>query len=300
MPEVNNPQTELKNKLSSAQSVLLLLPPEPDLDSTNAALTLYQALSPDKQILLGCSTDLKAKYPDLTGVEAAKNHIGNQTLVVSFDYQEDAVENVSYDIDDATKKFNLRIQPRPNQAPLDVSKVSYSYTGAQADLVITFGINSLEELGSLYSEEKSFMDTAIIANLVASPRPSTFATLNLNFPSLAEAMALLIKELGLQLSPQVATNMFQTLTKSTNNFQASMVNADTFELAAFLLRSGAQKSAVARPFPSPFPFVPPVDDVPDLATMLPTKTQLPATNYQQGVPADWSGPKIYRGGSPLK
>ena len=39
--------------------------------------------------------------------------------------------------------------------PLDVLQVEYSYTGCQSDLIFVIGARTLEDLGQLYSDEKS-------------------------------------------------------------------------------------------------------------------------------------------------
>lgn len=261
---------QIKDQITKAASVLILLPPNPDEDSISASLGLKNALeSNQKNCHIGCSTPQDDPFID--------SHIGNQTLVVSFAYQEDAVENVSYDIDDTSKKFNLRIQPRANANPLSASDVQFSYTGASADLVITFGVSSLEELGRLYSEEKAFLDQANIIKLALGKQIST--------ATMSEAVLILIKALNLSLNSESASEFYQQLVKSTSNFSSPAVTADTFETAAYLLRNGAQKLGVRPLTPmmtSPFPPQPLIEN--DLSANLPPQPT----------------PKFYRGGSPLK
>src|SRR5687767_7995773 len=98
-----------KELLQSANSVIILLPSQPDTDSLVAGLSLYQSLkSAGKTSVIG-SSNLATNQPQIEGQNEIKTNIGNQKLVVSFDYKEENVENVSYDIDEQNKKFNLII-----------------------------------------------------------------------------------------------------------------------------------------------------------------------------------------------
>ena len=287
-----NQLNQLKTHLKEANSVLLLLPPEPDTDSLAATLALHLSLEQSgKTSHLGCSSPVKVGDSHLFGIDQVKNNIGNQNLIISFDYQEDSAEHVSYDIDESTKRFNLRIKPKPGAKPLDTSTIAYSYTGANADLVFIFGVNSLEELGRLYSEEKEFLDSAKIVSLSLIATPSSFASVNLHTNKatcLSETITFLLKNTGINPTADAATNLYNQIFSSSNQFNSPKVTADTFELIAFLLRSGAHRSTRPQPQPQPQPQpTPSVSAAPQFFT--PTENK--------GVPADWQGPKIYRGAS---
>lgn len=245
---------QLKADITAANSFLLLLPPQPDTDSLAAALSLHLILKQAGKIsLVGCSTDVKVSDAYLFGVADVKKSIGRQNLIISFPYREEAVENVSYDIDESNGKFNLRIRPRQGHDPLDPQAVDYTYSGASADLVITFAINTLEELGKLYSEEKEFLDRAKIINLVAKPQNVQFAATVLTPQqptTLTQVVAHLAEKLGLEFTPDAATNLFQQLSQNTQNYQSNTVTPETFETAAALLRAGARRqpaASVSRP-----------------------------------------------------
>src|SRR5688572_29873637 len=228
---MDNTLNQAKDLITSANSVIVLLPPQADVDSLAAATSLHLTLKQTKSSVLG-SSSLPSNVSEIEGLSEIKKTIGNQKLVVSFDYKEENVENVSYDIDEQNKKFNLIIQPKAGQTPLDPSHVSFSYSGASADLVVTLGVNSLEELGKIYSDEKQFLDQAKIVNINASGRPSTFAEVNLALPnkSITEIAGQLLKTTNLTPTDVAATNLYRQLLISTNNFQAPGVDAETFDL----------------------------------------------------------------------
>ena len=299
---------QFKTKLKEANSVLILLPPEPDVDSLSAALSLHLTLkNSGKTSTVGCSTPAKVASSNLFGINQLKTNIGNRNLVISFDYQEDSAENVSYDIDENTRKFNLRIKPKSGSAPLDTSSIIYSYTGAEADLVLTFSINSLEELGRLYSEEKEFLDQSTVANLSLTESPSPFASMSLNsgqFSCLSELVAFLLKSVGISPTADASTNLYGQIMSVVNNFQSPKITPDTLETAAFLLRSGAQApkpkeqspTSTAPLFFSPPPITPRNKSVQSQGGSVVTSTQAASSQpVTSGVPSDWTGPKIYRG-----
>ncbi|OGD80179.1 hypothetical protein A2368_03645 [Candidatus Collierbacteria bacterium RIFOXYB1_FULL_49_13] len=278
---------QVTSLLSTAPSVLLLLPPQPDADSIAAATALHLTFKQaGKTSTIGCSTPIKLEQSMLFGIADIKQNIGRQNLIVSFPYKEEAVENVSYDIDEATGRFNLRIRPRPGAEPLDTKAVEYTYSGAAADAVITFAINSLEELGRLYAEEKDFLDKTKIINLASKPLNVQFDCLNLAAKepaTFAEVAATLLQKLNLAPTADAASNLYQQLVTTTQNFASPTTTATTFEVAAFLLRSGARRPQAA-----------------------PTNTTRPASEIRNAVPGDlrapsqWSGPKIFRGGGQTK
>ena len=301
---------QFKTKLKEAGSILILLPPEPDVDSLSAALSLHLTLkNSGKTSTVGCSTPAKVASSHLFGINQLKTSIGNRNLVISFDYQENSVENVSYDIDENTRKFNLRIKPKAGSDPLDTSSITYSYTGADADLVLTFNINSLEELGRLYSEEKEFLDQSTIASINLTQSQATFASMSLHsdkFSCLSELVAFLLKSVGISPTADAATNLYGQILLTVNNFQSPKITPDTLETAAFLLRSGAQnprhKEQLSNSTPPPFFSTAPTapqnksTQPPDDQTATSTQTTSPQP-VASGVPSDWTGPKIYRGSS---
>lgn len=291
---------ELRNKTAAARSALVLLPPEPEAESVAAAMALHQALKQSgKASILGCSTGVE-------GYDEIKTAVGKQNLIISFPYREEAIENVSYDIDEANNRFNLIIRPKAGGQPLDMNQVSHNYTGAKADIVFVFGITSLEELGKLYSDEKQFLDRATLVVVKKGGQPAEFAAFDLSairVLSLAELLVWLLRTTELKLPVESASSLYRQLVQSSNNFQSPLITPETFEAAAYLLRAGArtfptppampQASTPATLPPAPFfPTTPATRPVPSPKEEIPQETEV---SPKAPVPADWQKPKIYRG-----
>jgi len=288
-----NPYVPAQNLLSSSQKILVLLPPEPSEDQVIAALSLHLSLEhAKKESQIGCSS-LTHVNDDITGLEKIRDSVGNRNLIISFDYKEEYLDKVDYDIRD-NDKFCLVIKPKENAPVPDTSAVKFSYSGASADLVVVFGINSLEELGKIYSDEKHFLDSAKVVSLHLSPRPSAFTDIQLHLPlpSYSELVAILLEKSKLAPSADAATNLIKGIYQSTQNLSSRKLSADTFSCLAFLMRAGGslpgQASFIGKLTPPPF-FEPPL-----LAPQLNPAGLQDDTDNVGPVPTDWKKPKIFR------
>ena len=273
----------VKTALQTAKQVLVLLPQNPNVDSVASALALYLALvKKGLSATIGCSSQMTVQFNRLFGVDKIKPRIGNQNLVITFNYPEDSLEKVAYDKDPASQKFHLTIEPKAGMQPLDASQVEYSYTGSNADVIFVIGARSLEDLGELYQQEKALLDnkSKTLVNVSTLDKNSQFGTVNLYDPTAsgcAEIMAAVIKTLELNLEPDMATNLLAGIEAATQNLTQAG-SADTFEAVVELIRLGGQRNHLAvapawtRPTPTP-------------STPLGTS----------GTQPDWLKPKVFTG-----
>jgi len=287
MNDQNQYATAQKN-LTEAKKILVLLPPEPTEDQVIAALSLHLSLEQSgKESQIGCPSQININ-PKVQGTEKIQDTVGSRNLIISFDYKEEYLDKVDYDVRD-NSKFYLVVKPKQDAPIPDVSCVKFAYSGAEADLVVAFGINSLEELGSIYSEEKTFLDEANILSLNISPRPSSFTEnqLHVLLPSYTEMISLLLEKSGITPSQEAANNLIFGIFQSTQDLSSSKITADTFSSLSYLMRSGGrlpnQQSHISK-FAQPTFFE------------SPTAPQLPLEEESAPIPSDWKKPKIFRVG----
>jgi len=238
-------------------------------------------------------------HAELFGVDQIKNSIGNQNLVISFDFKEENLKKVDYDVDE-NGKFMLLIQPQPGSPAPDTSTINYSYSGASADLVFVLGVTSLEELGRLYADEKAFLDKAKIVSINLTAKPSANAAIALHTGAatcLSEVVGFLLKNWEIEPTADAASNLLSVLGTSTNQFTSPKVTADTFETIAFLMRHGGHLGRSPLSNTSRFGAFPPM--------MPPTfDDELPPPAFGQSfppvprIPSDWKKPKIFKSGQP--
>lgn len=277
-----------KELIEKANSIIVLLPPQPNEDQVVAGVSLFLSLKEmGKETQIGCPSEFPSKS-GIKGLEHIKDTVGSRNLMVTFDYPEQYLEKVDYDIRDGGK-FVLMVKPKKDAPVPDVSDVKFSYSGAEADLIITLGVHSLEELGKIYAEEKDFIDQCKILSLNISPRPANFQAefLHLFVPSFVELVALLLEKSQLKTSSDAASNLILSLFDHTQNLTSPRINADTFSSIAYLMREGGKlphqqsnRLAQASFFDS-------------------GSSQMEAEEENASIPQDWKKPKIFNHGGPL-
>lgn len=245
--------SKLKEVLASAQRILVAIPENPNLDKVAASLSFSLSLKKaGKTTTVVCPQEMTVEFSQLVGVDKVTNKIGSRNLMISLDYVKDSIEKVSYNVEG--DKFNLVIQPKSGFSPLDAKNVSYSYSGADSELIFVIGAQRLEDLGSLYESERSLFVESQVVNVDYHSQNTQFGKINIfnsQASSYSEIVVAVLRNLGLPFDQDVATDLLIGLKSATNNFQSPTVTANTFETAAFCLRSGAKQSGKKRPSPSP-------------------------------------------------
>lgn len=273
---MNNLQN-LSNQLNQADSLLLFTPNKPSFDAVASTLSLYLVLkSAGKNVTVASNSEPIVRDSHLVGLDKVQTEIGQQNLVISFPYEEDSIEKVSYNVNNDT--FNLIIRPKKEKKPIKKDKLAFNYTGASADLVILIGCSQTQDAGNILLQEKELLEQATLVNI--SNKKGEFADINLVDPqsSLSELTTAIIQELNLQLTQDAAQNLLLGIEKATNNLQSPNLTADTFEALAALYRAGASRTG--RPTPTPSP--------------------KKSTKKQEEPKPDWLEPKIYKSGSQSK
>lgn len=237
---------DIKEAIDTGKSIFILLSQNPSFDATASALSLYLSLrEAKKNVTIGSSSQMQVEYSRLVGIDKITDKIGNRNLIISFDYKEDSIEKVSYNVEG--EKFNLVIQPRAGFPPLDQKSVDFSYEGVDAEIIIIVGSPKLENLGDIYEKNRQAFNDSKVINIDKSAANDKYGQINLVDPgaaSISEITFAFIKSTSLPLNEDVAGNLLKGLENQTNNFQAPFTNPDTFEAAAELMRLGAKRSPI--------------------------------------------------------
>lgn len=229
------------NFLKQSQLSLIILPTQATFDQQLAASSLHISLglSQKKSSLLGVKM---ITNPSISGLDQLSTKLGSNHLLIGFDYLATAVDKVSYHLDEKSNKFYLTIKPQKGEQPLDKDTVQLEYVGADADLIILFGINELEELEQLYlGYEDLFKSANIISINSAAPNFQCNHIDTSQTSSACEVVYNLLSLADIKIESDSATNLFAGIQYETNNFLNFKANADTFEVVASLLRFGARR-----------------------------------------------------------
>lgn len=231
----------LKEYLQTAKTILVIIGLKPTDDQLAVASALTSGLA-----LLGKDVSLYSpkQHTDrpITNAAHIATELGKQNLVVEFDYDENAVDKVSYHIGEETRKFYLTIKPKKGHKPLNAAAVNFSYIGTEADLVFLVGVHDLESLNQLYFGYESLYENAFVVTLHSfKPELGTVQFDLSGASSLSESFVDLLEGLEIGLTEDMATDLLHGIESTTENLQSFAVTAETFEAVAKLLRAGARR-----------------------------------------------------------
>lgn len=216
--------SSIAKDLQDAASVAVVLPPSPEPHIVGAGLSLFLALEGSgKRVDIACPTLMLVEANRFVGVQHIAPKLSGRNLVLSFDYLKDAIEKVSYNVEN--DKFNLVITPKPGHAPLNHEGVTYSYSGTLGDVVVLVGSSDVNVTQELLGNGETLADRKI---LTVSPAPNG---------SLCSEIARIIAILGVTPDIDTVNNLFHALLLETQQFIRA--SASDFETAAALVRAGA-------------------------------------------------------------
>lgn len=235
---------DVQELLSAAQTVFVIYGKNPSVDHLAVANALYSGIEQlGKEVFLfSPEVPSENKLETFSKLTATQTELGNQNLVVSFEYSETAVDKVSYHIGEETNRFYLTIKPQKGAVPLSSDKVEFSYSGAQADLVFIIGVSQLEAMERIYVGYEIFFETTPI--IAISSFTPDYGVIQLNTsgtPSMSEAMSPLLSQLQITLDAESATGLLYAIEEVTNGLQSLSALPETFEAVAQLMRLGARR-----------------------------------------------------------
>jgi hypothetical protein len=241
----------LASIIDSAASVLILLPQKPTFDSVAAGLSLYLSTYDKKPTTISSSSEIMVGFNRVIGINKVTRELGNKNLTIKFkSYDAANIEKVSYDIIDG--EFNLTVVPKTGFVAPSAEQVNMGYAGISADTVILVGGANESDYPELASEELANAKVVHIGNRTFA---SNKAVISLARPgsSVSEVVAVIIKDNGFTMDPDVATNLLMGIEEGSSNFTGTEVTPATFEIFAHLLRQGGLRQSRVKLSPTGFP-----------------------------------------------
>lgn len=254
--------SEIKTLLAGTQSCAIVVGKEASFDHWVVATSLAQLLRAEGKSVLLASPMLPnvAKHPELQplfGLETTVDHLGKQNLIVSFDYTLNAVDSVSYAIDEVNQKFLLTIKPRNGAEPLAGESIKTSYAGSTVEVIFLIGVHDYAQLGKLYAENQSVFVTAPKVSIHQfMPEIAQISFSTNKHTCLAELVPEVLLEMDLSLTPEAASNLLYGIEWQTDWLSSLRTTANTFDVVSALLNAGAKrqprpKLAVTQPTTPP-------------------------------------------------
>ena len=285
-------ENSFKAILDESKSILILLPTKPYFDQVASGLALYLALRDKKEVQISCPTPMIVEFNRLVGVNKISQEVGNKNLIIKFtDYKASNIERVSYDIEGG--QFRLTVIPKQRFNPPAKDQIQASYSGISADCIILIGgvneshfpaISSKDLVGAklvhIGTKDLSLMSGK---GLISFSRPAS---------SVSELVAALMNESGLEYDADISTNLLTGIEEGSGKFTDSNVGAQTFELAAGLIRAGGKRQVQATWQRGSYPQASPAAQMPKEES-----AQIDEELQKEEPPKDWLRPKIYKGTS---
>lgn len=241
--------SEINGVVASNQSFAVLVGQSASFDHWVTATSLFLSLrAAGKQVVFAAPTlpnlQRQPELKPLFGLDQVTQNLGKQNLVVGFPYSPDAVDSVSYAIDEQNNTFLLTIKPKLGSAPLPAESVTTAYAGAAIEVLFLVGIHSWEQLGAVYANEPTVFSSAVrIAFHQFIPELSQMAFSPKHHTCLAEVVPGVLAEAELPLTAEVATNLLYGVEYQTDWLSSLRTNAETFTTVATLLNAGAKRQS---------------------------------------------------------
>lgn len=303
---------QFKALLSSSQGIMVLLPRQPNYDSVASALSLKLSLTAfGKNVTVACPDPMTVEFNRLVGVDTVVSSFGSRNLIISFPGQTENVDKVSYNLEHG--ELQLVISPKTSAPDLDPRRLKFVSSGAGYDLIITVGVDHLEDLGVFYTTAKDAFSSSKLISLTRGIPAQNYTSYQLFDPqasSLSEITVFLLESIGLPVNTDAASNLLSGLELATDHFRSDIVQASTFEAATTLMHRGARRHDVFSPENLPPGAVPSVPSTPPVSvnTISPTPSSQvgfgtdsqPPVEESTASPVanpspDWYEPKIYQG-----
>ena len=234
---------KVKELIDKAGEILIVTHEHPTFDSMGSTLALYLGLAGlGKKVTVACPDAMTVELANFVGANKVVSDLGKKNFVISLDYVDGSIEKVSYNIEG--NKFNLVIEPRPGFEMFSQDKVTYSYAGSAAGLIFTVDTIHLGGLKKLFDDDKELYATKPIVNIDRHPNNAQYGHTNMVDPqasSTAEIVGQLLTGLGVAITPDIATNLFNAVIGATNGFQNTNIGPGAFELAAMVTKAGGKR-----------------------------------------------------------
>ncbi|MBL8031137.1 MAG: hypothetical protein JNK33_02335 [Candidatus Doudnabacteria bacterium] len=235
-------------QLKKAKRILIALPEVLTIDTTASAVALRAGLGAlQKAVVLASSGAVPERTHFLLGSEAIRPlRQSTSDLVITVDTSRAAVGEMTYEVFPGKTVVYVR-GAEGGFSPSDVRVTSGELP---FDLIITLGVEKLEQLGSLFTNHAELFYAVPKVNIDTSPYNESYGVLNLlvlTSSSLAEVCYRVLRSLGEQATvPGAATALLAGVLARTDSLQNQQTTPESFAVVADLIAAGAEYQGVVK------------------------------------------------------
>lgn len=245
--DANTKEKTLEN-LTKSEHILVVVAPDEGFDGLAAGLALYLSL-----VKLGKNVTILGENPTVSeaqriyGVDKIGKIDGSKNPVIVIKDAVATVDKVSYFLDG--DKLKVIIYPLPGSKGITPDSMSFEYTTSQPNLIFAVGFGNRESLEKEIPHEHKITPDTWIISINRQQMQQKFAQYEITSPgstSISEATAIVLQDLALPLDEDIAYNLYTGISDSTDHFTPAKTTAQTFEIAAWLVKFGAGRASFAQ------------------------------------------------------
>lgn len=174
----NQNEKLMKEYINSAKNILIVCKNNGnDSLATGISLAKFIEKTESKSPELVYKGDIGFVDPTLLSLYTVKENLEPRTLKLSLNYAGSDIETLNWHKDEKNGQIVFEIMPIEKN--FDMNRINHSFSGGEFDLIITVGVNKLEDLEDLYLNNKEMFETSKIINIDTSNSNKNFGDLNI-------------------------------------------------------------------------------------------------------------------------
>lgn len=243
-----NSKDQTLESLTKSENIVIVIAKDLAFDGLASGLALYLSLTKlGKKVIVLAKEPQVADAQKIYGVDHVGKTSGVKTPVIVIRNAPQTVDKVTYFLDGDSLK--VVVHPLAQGSGVTKDQISLEYTDIQVELVFAIGFNTLEKLRSEVTHEYIIDSSTQIISIDKQEPSQKYAQSNFIDPSatsVGEITAKLIQDLALPIDEDVAYNLYAAISEATDNFSPAKANAQTLEIASWLLKFGAGRASLAQ------------------------------------------------------
>ncbi|MEK7183928.1 MAG: DHH family phosphoesterase [Patescibacteria group bacterium] len=255
------PKQQTVDLVRNAKRIVVFSHHGPDGDALGSSLALTLALRKlGKEVVVANSDPVPSTFQFLPAADQVVSELAaNPEFVISVNTATIEVDKLGYKNVAEEQKLNIVIKTK--RGAITPEMVTFSSTGASADLIFVLDTNDVDRLGSIYDRYTSLFYETPIINIDHHPGNDYFGKVNwidLTATSTAEILVSLLESLSMLGKPadggktpslidaDIATLLLTGITTDTGSFQNTNTTPKSFTVAAQLVAAGARQQEIVQ------------------------------------------------------
>ena len=240
-------KNQIVEKIKHANNILLLSKQHycgDDIATLLAWHIFLDHLDKKNDIVLS-DFELQSKYKFLPHTDKIKSALQKlKKFTIAVDISQTKLDEFTYDIEDQ----ELLLYLTPTKGFINNKDIKFKNTDFKYDLIICFGAQDYESLGTIHQEHADFFYQVPLINIDNNHQNEQFGNINeidITKTSVAEISYDLMQQINPDfIDDKIAQCLLTGVIDATRSFKTSTVNPQTLYLASELINHGADRKQI--------------------------------------------------------